>query len=133
MNEMIKLGSLYRYLVPLVCWIVCAVAAYDFTGKVRNRVLRIGLAVLIASGLTAISAVLILDRQVFAWLATNSAVIWRLRRAFAFEFIAVWILIGALLTAVQRKEEPLSIRLPLGFTVSFFVTHFVISALRFFY
>lgn len=133
MNEIIQLGSLYRYLIPLVGWIVCAVAAYDFIGKVRNRALRIFLAVLIASALTGLIAILILDRRFFAWMTANTAVIWRLRHAFVFEFFAVWVLAGALLTAVQRKDEPLSARLPLAFTTAFFVTHFVVSALRFYY
>ena len=133
MNEIIELGGLYIYLAPLVCWIVCAVAGYDFTRKIRNQPVRIGLTILIASILTALIAALILDRQLFAWLEENTAVIRRFRRALAVEFIAGWVAIGSLLTAVQRKDEPLSKRIPLGFTASFFVTHFAVSALSFFY
>ena len=95
--------------------------------------LRVGLTLLIATALTGATAFFILDRALLAQVQSRTAIFWRLRNGLAVQFLCVWALVGALLTAAQRKETPPVRRVLCGTIGAFFLTHFVFSALAFFY
>lgn len=133
MNELAIPGDLYLYLILSICWIVFCVAVYECVGTVRRRALRVGLTLLIATALTGATAFFILDRALLAQVQSRTAIFWRLRNGLAVQFLCVWALVGALLTAAQRKETPPVRRVLCGMIGAFFLTHFVFSVLVFFY
>lgn len=133
MNDIIAFQSLYKTLLPVICWLVFSVAAYEAAQNVKNKILRVGIAVFTAAALTLLSVFVLFDRSLLAILRSRWGLFLPLGNGLTLEFLILWLVFGALLTTVQGKENSLAQRLPIGFIGSFFVVHFTLSAFVFFY
>lgn len=133
MNDIIAFKSLYKTLIPVICWLVFSVAVYEAARNVKNKILRVGLAVFSAAGITLLTVFALFDRSLLAVLRAHGTFFLPFSDGMMFEFLIFWIVMGALLTIVQAKENPPVQRVAVGFIGAFFVAHFTLSAFVFFY
>lgn len=133
MNDIIAFKSLYKTLIPVICWLVFSVAVYEASRNVKNKILRVVLAVFSAAGITLLTVFALFDRSLLAVLRARGTFFLPLSDGMMLEFLILWLIMGALLTVVQAKENSPVQRVAVGFIGSFFVVHFTLSAFVFFY
>ena len=133
MNDIIAFKSLYKTLIPVICWLVFSVAVYEASRNVKNKILRVVLAVFSAAGITLLTVFALFDRSLLAVLRARGTFFLPLSDGMMLEFLILWFVMGALLKVVQAKENPPVQRVAVGFIGSFFVVHFTLSAFVFFY
>lgn len=133
MNDIIAFKSLYKTLLPVICWLVFSVAVYEAARRIQHKALRVAVAILTAAALTALTLAVLFDRPLLSILKAQGSAMLPLGNALTLEFLILYLGLGALFTAVQSKENSLVQRIAAGFIGAFFAAHFTLSAFVFFY